>query len=135
MAKIAASAKVEETIYLPGPESWELWKANGGGTFRRDETTEVHAAAPERVPAVSQFAYPVTSAFAVPFWASTDDPVLLEDVGDMQLEKLGLKPGTMLGKLREFNVVDQVGARSLAVATVLSPPEGGSFSRQPPESF
>lgn len=127
--------KTEAALFLPGPEYWEIWKSNGDGAFRREETTEWDTLSPEKVPGGVRFAYSVTSAFAVPFWAATSDPALLEDVGDLQLEKLGLKPSTIMGKLREFNVIDQVGGRSLAVATVLAPPPGTGFSRQPPESF
>lgn len=135
MAKGAPSTKNETALFLPGPEFWELWKTNGSGKFRRDETTAMHSASPEKVPSGVRFSYPVSAAFAVPFWASTNDPALLEDVGDMQLEKLGLKPPGAMGKLREFNVVDQVGNRSLAVATVLAPHPGTRFSRTPPDSF
>jgi hypothetical protein len=137
MAKNEASSKGkhEQTIFLPGPEYWEQWTGSERFGFSRAEVTDFSEAAPDRIPTVTAFLFPVATAYAVPFWASTDDPSLLEDVGDMQLEKLGLKPETAAGRLREYHVVDRVGSRSLAVASVLAPPAELEFPRNPPEQF
>ncbi|MFV1995483.1 MAG: hypothetical protein ACC661_08600 [Verrucomicrobiales bacterium] len=137
MAKAAKSSRSGNApaLFLPGAEVWELWRRGESGGFDLAETTELVSAAPGEVPPGVHFAYPVLSAFAVPFWASSDDPSILEDLGDLQLEKLGLKPANLVGNLREFRVVDTVGNRSLVVATVLAPKEETGFSRQSPVGF
>ena len=135
MAATSTANKTSTALFLPGPVCWELWKTDSAGNLELSKTTEYDGVVPEKVPAGAHFAFPVATAFAVPFWASSDDPALLQDVGDMRLEKLGLKPEADLGTLREYRVVDQVGSRSLVVATVLSAPEDMEFSRNPPEGF
>ncbi|MEM8955854.1 MAG: hypothetical protein AAGD22_16990 [Verrucomicrobiota bacterium] len=131
----ASKGKSDQVIFLPGPEFWERWTGSERFGFSRVETTEWNAISPSRIPAAAAFVYPVATAYAVPFWASTDDPSLLEDVGDMQLEKLGVKPEASLGQLREYHVVDRVGNRSLVVASVLSAKEELDFPKHPPEQF
>ncbi|MEM7147437.1 MAG: hypothetical protein AAF591_20140 [Verrucomicrobiota bacterium] len=137
MAKRDASSKGknDQVIYLPGPEFWEQWSGSERFGFSRIETTEWSGVAPERVPTAAAFVFPVAAAYAVPFWASTDDPSLLEDVGDMQLEKLGVKPDAVAGQLREYRVVDRVGNRSLVVASVLSVAQEPEYPKHPPEQF
>lgn len=135
MASKTSSAKTEAAVFLPGPEFWELWKRNGEGAFQREKVTEMASVTPERIPGGVQLVFPVLTSFAVPFWAATDDPDLLDDVGDMQLEKLGLKPVNLQGKMREFHLVDNIGKRSLAVATVLTPLTSAEYPRQAPSAF
>ncbi len=136
MAKSAgAKSKSESALFLPGPEYWEVWKSNGDGLLHREEVTDMNAVAPERIPGGVHYAFPVVTSFAVPFWASTDDPAILDDVGDMQLERLGLKPANLHGKMREYRVIDNIGKRSLAVATVLAPVSKTEFPKQAPTGF
>ena len=52
---------------------------------------------------IQVYGFPVTAAFAIPIWASTADEDLLESVVDMQLEKLGMKPETIAGKLIDYS--------------------------------
>ncbi len=135
MAAASTTTKNSISLFIPGPVCWELWKTDSKGVLELAKTTEFDGIVPGKVPAGVHFAFPVATAFAVPFWASTDDPALLADVGDLQLEKLRLKPDANLGTLREYHVVDQVGSRSLAVATVLNAPAEMEFSKNPPEGF
>ena len=77
----------DTAICFPGEEHWELWRLKSG-RFELADTME-----PLRpFKSASHYAFPVHSAFGVPIWAGTDDPDMLDDLVDMQLEKQGLKP-------------------------------------------
>jgi hypothetical protein len=131
-------AKVDNdtSICFPGEEAWELWRLQAG-RFELADTIPMGEASPEEgFKSASHYAFPVHSVFAVPIWAGTDDPELLGNLVEMQLEKTGLKPDVGEGVMLDYRIVsasdgraptldsvigDAPAKRHLALATVLNP--------------
>ena len=125
---MSSAKKNEATICLPGEDGWEHWKPAAGGYELADSVSVEEGGTPAAFKEVQVYGFPVTSAFAVPVWASTADEDLLESVVDMQLEKLGMKPEAIAGKLIDYSVVDREENQTLILATVLE----GAFSYELP---
>lgn len=121
------------TLCLPGAESWELWKASAGGWQRQPGTDP--AAGPSSFKSATIFAYPVSSAFAVPIRSATGDPDLLPDLIDIQLEKQGLKPDAPVGCLTDWRVVDREENETLIAAAVLNPALADDLPREASTRF
>lgn len=121
------------TLCLPGAESWELWKSSATGWQRQPITDP--AAGPASFKNATIFAYPVSSAFAVPIRSATGDPDLLPDLIEIQLEKQGLKPDAPVGCLTDWRVVDREENETLIAATVLNPALADELPREAPTRF
>lgn len=126
----SSSKKTEATICLPGEDGWEHWKPSGGGYQLSEKVAVADGGSPASFKEIQVYGFPVTAAFAVPIWASTADEELLGSVVDMQLEKLGMRPETIAGKLVDYTVVDREEAQTLTLATVLD----GSFKHELPKA-
>ncbi|MES2705391.1 MAG: hypothetical protein V4726_02200 [Verrucomicrobiota bacterium] len=121
------------TLCLPGADSWELWKASPAGWQRQPGTDP--AAGPSSFKNATIFAYPVSSAFAVPIRSATGDPDLLPDLIEIQLEKQGLKPDAPVGCLTDWRVVDREENETLIAASVLNPALSDDLPREAPARF
>jgi hypothetical protein len=127
----AAKSSADATICLPGEVSWELWKQTPGSWT----LAQTEADGPGAMRSASLFAFPVTAAFAVPIRAATTDLDLLDDVVDVQLERLSLKPDPPCGKLAAFRRVDSEEHATLVLASVLQPNATTAFPREAPAAF
>lgn len=117
------------TICLPGEDGWEHWKPSADGYKLSEKVALADGGTPASFRDIQVYGFPVTAAFAIPIWASTADEELLGSVVDMQLEKLGMKPETIAGKLVDYAVVDREESQTLTLATVLD----GSFRHELPK--
>ncbi len=121
------------TLCLPGPEIWELWKPTPSGWQRvpgSESTTS-----PSAFKSAALFAFPVSSTFAVPIRAATDDPDLLPDIIEIQLEKQGLKPDAPVGCLTDWRIVDREENQTLVCAAVLNPGLPEELPKEAPARF
>jgi hypothetical protein len=125
----SSSKKNETTICLPGEDGWEHWKPTTDGYTLAGSVSLEDEGSPESFKEIQVYGFPVTAAFAVPVWASTADEQLLDSVVDMQLEKIGMKPEAIAGKLVDYSVVDREENQTLILATVL---EGAFQHKLPP---
>ncbi len=99
------SKKEEETIVaIPGEEGWELWQRQSGVFELIDQRELDEEGNYEPFRHATHYGFPLVSAFAIPLWVATDDPALLPNVVDMQLEKLGLKPDSVNGTLMDYKM-------------------------------
>ena len=135
MSQESASSgkKTEATICLPGESGWEHWKPSASGGYElADQVSLEEGGSPASFKEIRVYGFPITAAFSIPIWALTDDEELLDSVVDMQLEKVGMKPEAIAGKLVDYNVVDREENQTLTLATVLDPsfehelPKGGA---------
>lgn len=131
--KQSPTTDITSTLCLPGAESWELWKASPGGWQRQSGADP--SAGPSSFKTATIFAYPVSSAFAVPIRSATTDPDLLPDLVDIQLEKQGLKPEVPVGCLTDWRVVDRGEQETLVSASVLNPALSDDLPREAPTRF
>jgi hypothetical protein len=128
-----AKSDGDTSICFPGEDRWELWRLKSG-RFELADTASVDADGDvEPFKQATHYAFPVHSSFAVPIWAGTDDPAMLGDLVDMQLEKQGLKPEPGAGTILDYRKVaaaevvsaatDDAPAatRTLLLANVLNP--------------
>ena len=127
----ASSNKKAETatICLPGEDGWERWKPSGDGYQLSEKVATADGGSAASFKEIQVYGFPVTAAYAIPIWASTADENLLSSVVDMQLEKLGMRPETIAGKLVDYTVVDREEAQTLTLATVLD----SSFKHELPK--
>src|SRR6185295_6508516 len=116
----STTSNTEAGICLPGEESWDLWKQSSTG-WQISQSVPYDQGGPASFKSAGVFGYPVSAAFAVPVRAATSDEELLPDIVDFQLEKQGLKPETPVGKLMDYRTVEREEARTLLLASVLSP--------------
>ncbi len=131
-----ATTDKDTSICFPGEDRWELWRLKDG-RFELADTIPIDAAATGGgFKVASNYAFPVHSVFAVPIWAGTDDPAMLDSLVDIQLERVGLKPEPGDGVALDYRIVSAAdgaaatlenvlegapGKRHLALATVINP--------------
>ena len=125
----SSNKKAETTICLPGEDGWERWKPSGDGYQLSEKVATADGGSAASFKEIQVYGFPVTAAYAIPIWASTADEDLLGSVVDMQLEKLGMRPETIAGKLIDYTVVDREEAQTLTLATVLD----SSFKHELPK--
>lgn len=137
MSAKSKKKKGEKILLLPGANGWEAWKGmNGGGLNLALRTEEHRALDVAGIPAGDlAMAFPVRDVSALPFRAPTGDDALLNDMADMHLERLGMRPNIDSGVLSDFFKVGTRGEESLVLPVVLAPPPEGHLPRRAPQSF
>lgn len=103
------------SICFPGEDRWELWRLKSGRFELADTATVDDSGVSQPFKTASHYAFPVNSVFAVPIWSATDDPSVLGNVVEMQLEKSGLKPESGAGVAFDYKKVGASDATAPAV--------------------
>jgi hypothetical protein len=133
-----AKKSIDKTICFPGEDGWELWKHTedrfGQAEYElMDERELDESGSCEPFKDATHYAFPINSVFAVPIWVRTDEPSVIKNLVEMQLEKMGLKPTSGAGQLLDYQTVCVIDSepssesqegpvkRSLILATVLNP--------------
>ena len=133
-----AKKSIDKTICFPGEDGWELWKHTedrfGQAEYELVEEMQLdESGSCEPFKDATHYAFPINSVFAVPIWVRTDEPSVIKNLVEMQLEKMGLKPTSGIGQLLDYQTVCVIESepssetqegpvkRSLILATVLNP--------------
>ena len=129
--------KGEKILMLPGARGWEAWKGMNGGALDLALRTEEHRALDVGGLPVGELtmAFPVRDVSALPFRAPTGDNALLNDLANMHVERLGMRPDANSGVLSDFFKVGMRGEECLVVPLVLSPPPEGHLPKRSPQAF
>lgn len=142
-----SSKKTSEiTVAIPGEDGWQLWQRQSGTFEMIDKQLLDEEGSVEPFRSATHYGFPIVSVFAAPLWVNTDDPSLLPNVVDMQLEKLGLRPDETSGRLVDHKVAvkghgipakagEPAPVRNLVLGTVLSPHYKHALPRHAPEFF
>ncbi|CAN5248636.1 hypothetical protein BH23VER1_BH23VER1_32270 [soil metagenome] len=120
---MAKNKSNDTTILVPGPTDWELWRASPSGGFVLEHSVPAlgeDAGSPASFKSATILGIPAAGAFSVPLWVATDDPALVQNVRDIQLETLGLKPDAVAGQHVDDKVVTVEEKRTLLRVTVLA---------------
>jgi hypothetical protein len=98
-------------------EEWELWtfsEGKGPQFVRR-------LPAPAEAPRNTVVALPTTQTVTFPAWVATTDREAIPEILHLQLEKRGLLSKNGNESQMDYRVIETLGNRALAVATVLQP--------------
>ncbi len=123
------------SICIPGEDAWELWKQSPTGMHLAQSMRLENGGSPAAFKAVDCFGYPIISAFAVPVWAASSDPEIIDGVVSLQLEKMSLMPDNPVGQLLDTRIIERGENRTLATATVLDEKITPDLPQLPPGSF
>lgn len=126
-----------KVLLLPAANGWEVWTGGAGEPLSRVlESGEKLALEVDGVPS-GEFvmAFPVRDVSALPFLAPTSDDSLLNDLAEMHIERLGMRPAADAGILTDTFRVGTRGENSLLLPVVLAPPPEGHLPKRAPQAF
>ena len=129
--------KNSAVLLIPGPMGWDIWDAGGGEAARlRVRTDELRALDVEGLPSRDlHMAFPVREVSALPLKSPATEGGLFEDMAEMHVERMGMRPRVDMGNLTDFFPVAVRAEESLLLPVVLSPPPEGTLPRRSPQSF
>lgn len=131
------SSKADNTLLIPGPGGWEIWRGTREKGFRRSlENGPVMASEIESIPSGRlAMAFPVREALAVPFKVQTDDEAMFDDLSSMHLEKTGIRPEMDAGRLTDVFPAGWEDGQTSLLSVVLSAPAEGTMPLRAPAEF
>ena len=137
MSEKKAKKKKERLLLIPGSQGWEVWRGLPGEDLSLAlRTQEEEALAIESLPSGEiTMAFPVRDVSALPFKTPSTDEGLAEDLAEMHIERLGLRPSVLSGVLTDCYRVARTEEELLLLPVVLTPPEEGSMPKRSPSSF
>ena len=120
--------KNSAVLLIPGPMGWDIWDAGGGEAARlRVRTDELRALDVEGLPSRDlHMAFPVREVSALPLKSPATEGGLFEDMAEMHVERMGMRPRVDMGNLTDFFPVAVRAEESLLLPVVLSPPPEGT---------
>ena len=136
-AKSKKKKKGEQILLLPGAAGWEIWSGPSGSELEVVKRSgELLALEVAGVPSGDlTMAFPVRDVSALPFLAPTTDESLYQDMADMHVERLGMRPLIEAGVLSDCFRVGVRGENSLLLPVVLAPPLEGHLPKRSPKAF
>ena len=123
------------TICLPGEEAWELWKQGPSGMSIAQSVRLDEGGSPASFKSADCFGFPVISSYAVPVWAESGDPEIIDGVVQMQLEKNNLFPNNAVGQLVDTRIIERMESQTLVTATVLDDKSDLPLTQTAPATF
>lgn len=129
--------KNNAVLLIPGPMGWDIWDAGGGEAARlRVRTDELRALDVDGLPSKDlHMAFPVREVSALPLKSPATEDGLFEDMAEMHVERMGMRPPLEMGNLTDYFPVSVRAEESLLLPVVLSPPPEGTLPRKSPQSF
>ena len=131
------SSKTENILLIPGPEGWDVWAGTREQGFKRElESSALVAADLEQIPKGKLvMGFPVREALAVPFKVQTEDEAMFDDLAEMHLEKLGIRPELDAGRLTDVFPAGREDGQSNLLNIVLAAPDEDSMPAKAPQGF
>ena len=131
------SSKSENIILIPGAEGWDVWQGTREQGFRStlENGPEVAADLDKLPKGKLIMGFPVREALAVPFKVQTADKAMFDDLADMHLEKVGVRPDIGAGRLTDVFSAGQSDGHTTLLNVVLAAPEDGTMPLTAPQQF
>jgi hypothetical protein len=137
MSKKKAKKTKDRLLLMPGAAGWDLWRGVPGQdlflALRTDH--EIALEIPSLPAGEITMAFPVRDASSLPFKTPSTDAGLAQDLAEMHIERLGMRPAVMSGVLTDCYEVGRNEAELLLMPVVLRPPNDGSMPKRSPASF
>ncbi len=121
---------------FPGPHQWELWSLeNGEFSLLREDLGKKAGAEKWTTSGPLYMALPLALLTTMPFITPTKDESVLEDIAQLHVEKLGMKPDSQYGSLFDWRWMDSSAQGSLLFTSVLHPLEAEDLPQKSPKQF
>ena len=137
MSKKKAKKSKDRLLLIPGATGWQIWRGVPGGVLSlANDTGEEQCLEISSLPSGEiTMAFAVREVSALPFKTPSTDTGLVQDLAEMHIERLGMRPEAMSGVLTDCYDVGRCGEELLLMPVVLNPPPEGSMPKRSPSKF